>query len=502
MAESHTIANSWMTYIKNMPHIYPADNSNAAEAKAINTGWHIFPNILWRHFATPKQWYDMMIRYEAYKVDGFKISVFNMVPMTTQIAIQGNSIFTSFNNTVYGMGYQDKLYETSWYGWYDDTETNNFHNLIYKEGLKYNMGTTSQSLYMLPIYSWRQTNVRALGHGTWSNQTQNGGSGVYPNGNSGSERPTGIDWDPLNRPDEIMEIRPGKNSMSYKWDTHPCDSNKWFNIDQVASWFPYVTASPYQDRDRPGALPLSVNMDPEILTAKYESNPPMNDYTMANWADIPIVPMAWWWHEMKDSIALANMPDGWQLKYIDLYFAGTEFENVKYGPEQCFIKMLPLFDSNGTHIECHAQISVKTELFLTCKKRRSALYTATWGPFNWKQLYSAKSQDRNFINTYIRYRTGGARRTWQNLGNSNSGGHKRETPHYFTSSVNPTGTGLDGTFKSKPIYTQAQFHKSTETVTLKRKPQTTPSAPPMEVEPAPTPDQLYPPLDAYRTSRC
>ncbi|UOH27048.1 capsid protein 1 [Galliform chaphamaparvovirus 9] len=89
MAEKVTFTNTYMTYIQNKPYVYPTTQNNTTnDDGGFNTGWHVIPNMLWSHFVTPRQWHEFVINHEAYKVEGWKVTLFNMVPMTTQIAIQ------------------------------------------------------------------------------------------------------------------------------------------------------------------------------------------------------------------------------------------------------------------------------------------------------------------------------------------------------------------------------------------------------------------------------
>nr|QKE54938.1 MAG: hypothetical protein [Parvoviridae sp.] len=491
MAEDHTISNVWMAYISNSPYIYPNDDTLVHTTNQINTGWHVIPNMFWRHLVTPAQWAQMQINYEAYHVKGIKCTIFNCVPMTTQLAIQGNTLFTAFNNSIYGMAYKDELYETSWHNWYqyDNKEP---HNLIYKEGLAATYGGNQKYRQSLPIYTWRLPNSRAVQRCTYDNHPNNyndgtGQSGVFPvpSGDENHFRPTGILWDPLNRPEEIMEIRPGKNAVTFTWECHACDEGKWFNMDLLHWWHPYVPESPYHSmRQRPTSYTFTTYTEPDRLSNRWEAQPSINDYTIPDYSDIPVVPMAWWWEEMKSAVpASLSSLEGWQIKYIDLYFSGTEYEKYKYGPTQWFLKMIPLFTEQGTHIECSAQISIKTQLFLACKKRRTAIFAPTWGPFNWKQLYTAKSADQTFNPALIRYRTGGAKRTWQNIADSTSAiTHPRRTV-YNTSTTVPGGSGQGSTFTTP----------TTQTPPRRTMPRSTPSAPPLERHPT-----IYPPLEDIR----
>lgn len=481
--DTFSITNSYVAYIRNMPYIYPNDNVRTmgdSTPNLYNTGWHILPTMLWKHFVTPKQWMELLIKAEAYHVDSISTTLFNMVPMTTQLAIQGTNVFTAFNNTIYAMGYTDELYETSWQNWFPQDAFNLQHSLLYKEGLVCVPNGTEKKRNMLPEYSWRIPNPRGCGNNTYNcfyDAGTGGWSAVYPSGSTETNtsnfdgRPTGVLWDPMNRPDKLMELRPGKNAISFSWSCHPTDDSKWFNLDMIAQWYPYTPEGPYNvARPRPGQYHYTTEQDPDRVASRWERATPINDYTMPNYADLPVVPMAWWWQEMKESISPANLKTGWQLQYMDLFFTGTEREQYMYGPYQHFVKIIPIFDSAGTHIECSALIGVKQTLNLKIKQRRSALFAPTWGPFNWYNTYSAKTSDLNFTGAWIRYRTAGMRRTWQNLGDSNNAvAHPRETP-FNVSTTNSAGTGQDGT-RTTVTYTMAG---------ARRRP--FPSAPPMETE--------------------
>lgn len=473
MAENISIDNSYLCYISNQPYSYPANHISAVSVNPMdggsnifsyNTGWQIIPNMLWKHFCTPKAWFEMLINYEAYHVTGFKISVFNMIPMTTQLAIQGNTVFTAFNNCIYAWAYQDRLYETNWHNWYYSSEID--RNLLYKEGLITGKELQNKVRNNLPVYQWSPPSSYAKELWTWNqnyfraDDTIPGGAtfsvdGVFP---AQGYYPTGVVWDPLNRPDEIMELRPGKNSIHFTWECHSCDENKWFNLDAISDWWPYTEAGPYnRSQERPGEFKLTGDNDPNMLSMKQQyGTAAVNDYTIANWENIPVVPMQWWWKEIQNSIAPAQLDaQSMVLKYINMFFAGTERECYHYGPTQCFLKLIPMINHDNVNIESSAQIAVRTELKLAVKKRRSALYCPTWGPLPWRAVYSARSSDRNYFGSYIRYRTGGMRRTWQNIGDSkNTKAHPRQTP-YNIQTTNPQGTGQDYTRgrPSKPVYT-------------------------------------------------
>nr|QTE03957.1 MAG: VP [Lorikeet parvoviridae sp.] len=445
MVETVTYSNVYMCYIQNQPYQYPADNyAYQTNTNKINTGYHVLPNFLFRHYLTPKDWADLQIHYEAYHVEAASATIFNMIPMTTQLAIQGTNVFTAFNNTIYAIGYSDKLYETSWEDWEaSDIKDTYVPNLAWKEGQNKTVGGTTTARNRLPVYLWKLPVTRASSDQTWANwDSTGGGVGVWPSGTSGSQWPSGIFWDPLNRPDEIQELRPGKNSMTFNWQCHSCDENIWFNMDQIAHWWPWTPSGPYH-HNRPGTFKLSSEDDPDQLATRYQRNPWINDYTIPNWANIPICDPTWFWKEMQQSIV-----EEFNKDKPDLRFPGTEYEKYKYPPEQWFLKMIPLFNDAGTLIEITANISVKISLTLKVKKRRSAIYAPTYGPFAWRNVYSAQTMSLNFQNSFARYRTAGARRTWQNIAqtageNYTQTGHPREDP-YLTSTV-ACGTGAAST---------------------------------------------------------
>ena len=465
--EKVSFTNTYMFYFDNMPYQYPNNNNDSVSVGTIyNTGWHIIPNIMWRHLATPKQWTEFCINHEAYHVESIHATVFNPVPMTTQLAIQGTTAFTAFNNTIYSVGYTDTLYETNWFAW---NEPNiDTLNLAYKEGLTILQGGTTKQRFKFPIYNWSVPNARASNSSVFGHQSTINARTVYPL--TQNNVPSGVFWDPYNRPDHIMELRPGKNAMSYSWECHSCDSNVWFNIDQLAAWAPYASQFAWDPflTGPPGTYKLSTAMDPETLaneTTMSAQTPTMADYTIPNFASMPVVPMAWFWKEIRESLAhkgtsFDNMPQ--------LQATGTEYMQYKYGPTQWFLKGLPLFDENNTHISTTTQACIKITLNIIAKQRRSAIFAPTWGPWSWKNLYSCTSWNRFYEPCFVRYRTGGARRTMAGLdkqaGWNPSGqqapwqSYNREDPYLTTSTWSATGT-----FSTEPTTKQAQIDTSTKT---------------------------------------
>uniref|UniRef100_A0AAU7P184 Structural protein VP1 n=1 Tax=Hamaparvovirinae sp. TaxID=2809447 RepID=A0AAU7P184_9VIRU len=470
MAEDVTYTNTYMAYWQNKPYIYPNPVGGEQEVYTmssgeINTGWHIIPTILWKHFTTPKQWCNFMINYEAYTVKGYTVTIYNPIPMTMQLAIQGTTAFTAFNNTIYTVGAQDDIYETSYHNWYNSNINGDFiyFNLAFKEG-QYKTDSGSWKKTVFPIYAWKTANPRDDSSSTYSYLSRVDSYAVWPRVAGKNVMPNGIFWDPFNDPDSIMELRPGKNAMSFSWNCHDCDTNKWYNTDQIVKWFPYTVDTPWLSINRggtTGSYILTAEDDPDKLTSESSwtsFEPKKNDYTIPNLLDMPIVPMQWWWQEMQKSIA--EVPD---IQKEALYWAGTEYECYKYGPTQCFLKGIPLFDDNGTHIDTMTQGCVRIALHLACKRRRSRIFAPTWGPLSWRQVYSINAPR---VPNLVRYRTGGARRTWTNINKlarpeSEQQYSHREDPYTTSSTYDGTRTTATiTTAKTNPYYSPHEFTPS------------------------------------------
>nr|QUS52578.1 capsid protein [Mute swan feces associated chapparvovirus 3] len=473
MAEEVTFSNCYIAYIKNQPYTLPVDTPNYDTqdiTTAHATGWHILPTFLWKHFIKPINWYHLVRSYEAYKVKSTSITIFNMIPMATQIAIQGNQLFTSFNNCCYGWGYTDDLYETNIHNWWTETKNPNF---FYPEGVWCAPGQTTWARYTFPLYSWRVPLARVATANTMG-YSQHPAQTTWPNTTTSQRIPSGILWNPLNRPDSLQELRPGKNSMSFSWHPHECDSNIWFNLDQIAFLSPPTIYGPYCGIQRPGTFKWSDNVDPDRWSTQHQSTTPENDFTLPNLANQPIVLSSWFWKECLNSLynkntsTYPNNANPWMKP--NLYFNGTEYAITKYPPMNHFVKLVPLLNENGTNIEFSAQVSCKVTITLDCKKRRSAIWCPTDGPYSWRQLYSHTTQDRIFAPALIRARTGGARIPWQNQTDedgSATDGHYREDN--FSNATQPNGTGVGNSRMARSTtYTTAQSPKDNLIVTFSK----------------------------------
>lgn len=465
-----------MTYLKNQPYKYPSIDvqhydAGGVHSGMIDTGWHIFPNFLWRHFATPAQWAHLNINYEAYAVDGMSITLYNPIPITSNISLQRTSLFSAFNNCVYAMMYQDNKYETDWYPWQQVAPVDDLC-LAQKEGLTWSGAGTgegsagqtvefAQKKYVPPIYKWRRPQMRTLYENVWS-QGREGNAGVYDvyDGNHATAPlPSGVFWDPLNCPEEIGELRAGKNSYTFVWDVNDMDKDKYFNMDQIAAFSMWTTTGPFCGVGRPWQRIRSTNMDPDsaMTFGKAQRTTEENsrdhekyyqDYTVPNMAYMPLLPTTWFWQEIKNSIIDSDQTPTVNnhvpfYKKADKYWCGTEWEAAKYPPAQMFAKGIPIFDDASERIQTNTQVSVKVSLRLKVKKRRTAYYCPTWGPFSGDQLYSMLPSRLIYQPSMIRYRTGGTRRTWQNVNIPNETNndvmrhlYQREDPYVLGNETN------------------------------------------------------------------
>lgn len=453
MAVDVTFENVYMTYIENKPYIYPSKDTeliitgSQAHSQTIQTGWHVVPNFLWRHFVTPKQWAQLVIGYEAYKVKGMKCILYNPIPITSNLSLQRINTFAAFNNCTYGLTYTDRAYETSWYPWNLLTPQYQL-NLGQREGMIYygpanndEAAATARTRYIWPEYYWIKPRATNLFEWAWS-QGKGNSSGIFDNLQTANTQgdtdnvalPNGVFWDPYNLPDEIGEFRAGKNSIEFDWHTHECDSGKWFNIDQMASFSHWTARGPYCGVGRPSTHIITSGMDPEPITTWGQAQRQsirdqagyylFDDYTVPNMANMPLCQTTWFWKEIQQSIVEIDeaITDNNATSYPsarwrkpDKWFPGTEYESYKYPPWQWFCKGIPLFDAQNEHIKTTTHVSVRVSLYLECKKRRSAYYCPTWGPMSGEQLYYMAHSRQIYQPDMIRYRTAGARNTWQNI---------------------------------------------------------------------------------------
>lgn len=463
MTETITFKNVYMTYIENNAYKYPSIDVEtilqgySVHHEFIDTGWHIIPNFLWRHVITPKQWAALVTGCESYCVKGIRGVIYNPIPITTNIAIQRTNVFSAFNNCTYAMTYTDDKYETQWYKWYDLPRYKQLH-LALKEGVIWNGTGSTQGgedgmedgthpidytphRYSWPIYHWQRPQVHTIFDNVWS-QGKYANAGVFDTdatteanlANRTYAMPGGIFWDPLNCAEEIGELRAGKNSTSFNFTPSGNDADKYFNLDVMASFAQWSTDGPFCGIGRPGQWKTTTNMDPNVsctwgladktATAGGGNVTDYDDYTIPNMYNMPIMPTKWFWIEIGKSIidsSEENEPNNTNFTHFkrwrkaNKYWPGTEWEAAHHPPCQWFCKGIPLYDATNSLIRTTTQCSFQIEITLEGKKRRSAYFAPTHGPWSGDQLYYHTNQRGILQPACVRYKTGGVRRTWQNI---------------------------------------------------------------------------------------
>lgn len=462
MADTLTISNSYIAYYENDPYQYTLVGKGQSEAlddanrNVHATGWHIVPNILWEHYLTPKDWYEMIIKNEAYQVVSTSQTLFNPIPVTENLAIQGTTTFPAFNNTIYSIGASDDVYETNWHNYYVENynkeNTGQWwgFNLAFKEGLLSSEEGPNKRL-MFPKYIYIGPSNVLDSKTTWCQGLTDyrpEATCVWPFGNDFKQsNPNGVFWDPMTDPSKLLELRPGKNSITFNWNVHPSDENIWFNFDQFASFLPYCSYMPSLAEGNQGPPKTEQVVgepfnDPYPLSSRTTGKPeaPLKDYTIPDMRKMPIVNIAWFWKEMQNTI-LRNSNDLHVNLEAAMTCAGTEYAATKYPPTQNFIKGIPIFNDDGHLIKTTTQVSVTTTITLRVKKRRSKLFAPTWGPMSWQMTHTMSGP---FTPAFGRYRTGGARIPWTNMNTLSSA--DRHIPYVPT--TYPT------TF-TQPVFTQS-----------------------------------------------
>lgn len=352
---SETFSKLQYVYIEDGKYDYPPTNQRTA-SEWIETGWHMLPNQLLSHFLTPTEIWSLINKAEAFHVSSCSITVCNMIPLTETLAIQGNSTFSAFNNTIYALGYRDSIYETNWFSW--SSARNNF-NIAYKEGALNQDGTWARM--NLPTFRWLNMVPSRL---------QANRSGVF--------------WDPLNRAHEIMELRPGKNAIQFSWSAHPSDSDKWYNTDfylyhsnidkpsdlggrddNASAYYPYQKpdrGDPNREHPDGGVISTAPNMNWWHATPSFENDIQINMWRQA----------AFKIQENEQSATINKF--GRALTFWNNLADGRY--SWRYPITQWFIKMVPLYNEESNLIKTSAQICLQKQMTIDIKPRHTALYSS------------------------------------------------------------------------------------------------------------------------------
>lgn len=306
-------------YIKNDFNrcVYQVDGGTTENFTRQQTGWHFIPNNRWCDYLNPSQWFDLVTNHESVKIKSVSCAVMNLIPMTDQVAIQQTSTFLSFNNTLYALAYEDKNEETVC-----SLGLNAPKPKIYlREGVNISPtdGTVTEKQY-LPTYTHYTPKI-----------------GI----DTGSMK--GYFWDPMIEASSLMELRPGKNSVTFYWEPSPADSHLKFSLNANK-----VTAH-IINNDNTYNQTLRVNMG---HTYKEGLITPHSKFI----ADTSIQKAA-------GAVTSQN-----EIPPVTAQIWATQ--NAYVHPiRNWFIKMIPIFDSKNALLQHEAQVCVVKKIVQLCGGR-------------------------------------------------------------------------------------------------------------------------------------
>lgn len=286
-----------------------------------NTGWHFIPNQRWDNWVTDKQWFDLVTNHSAFKIHSCEATVQNMIPLTDNLSIQQDTTFMSFNNTIYALGYTDTQYET--------LPVESATSLIYREGIKVDPATGALvEKQVLPLYRHPIARI--------NNNTD---LKIY-------------NWDPFTKPASLMELRPGKNSITYAWKR--TDSTPFVSTSR------YYCTQPCTDTTN---------------VPKYYNN-------VENFKDEWITPPS----SLKQDprfVAFNNKNAQWYQHYFD------------HPINNWFIKMIPILDKKGNLLNHTAQVCIiKKITFEVLPRVNSTNFPQL--PYTWMDLNRLSSINNSY----------------------------------------------------------------------------------------------------------
>ncbi|QGW62417.1 putative structural protein VP [Syngnathus scovelli chapparvovirus] len=290
-------SNSYYAYIENQKNDYP-DIGLERNPSEYQTGYHRIPNQYWASFLTPKDWFNLIYNNKAFRVVGARCTVSNMIPLTEQAAIQGNTTITTFNNTIYALCYTDNNYETEW----EEPAARDL-SFMWREGL------TNGARHMLPTYK----------HGIYRTTTSQAHNVFYG-------------WDPLCKAENILELRPGKNAVTFEWHAK---EEIWLNTHMMQQFDPTHT---------PGIANTATVYSQEIHNQTHSNVTPHSHLNR-------------WISQTDTAPATARH---WSKQAIQR--PGIMEQQFRYPIPNWFIKMIPLFDSQNNLIKTTAQVLITMEL--------------------------------------------------------------------------------------------------------------------------------------------
>lgn len=316
----HYIQNDYNRYV------YQTGGGEAENFTRQFTGWHYIPNNRWCDFFNPAQWFDLVTNHESVKIKSINCAVMNLIPMTDQVAIQQTSTFLSFNNTLYALAYEDNCMET--------------HCSLGRFAPK-------------PKISMREGVEIAAGDGTVSQKQYLPTYTHYIPKLSGTEECKGYYWDPLTRPSEIMELRPGKNSITFHWEPHGSDAHITYSLMNDFSTTQMTRDDSMTDQITLGDWVSYMNGQITPASSRLEDM-----YTRQEAAPTP-----------------PNPPGrtAFNKKACGQAAIWASQNAYQFPIRNWFIKMIPIFDTKNALLKHEAQVCVHKTITLEVSPRKAAI---------------------------------------------------------------------------------------------------------------------------------
>lgn len=342
MPESMTFENFQYVYLSSAANTYGTALLDFSTVVANSnywsqpTGWQYFFNQLMHNWVTQLQWSHLVDVASRIRLKCCSLTVMNMVPLTEQVALQGNTTLTTFNNTQYAVGFTDTKYDTI--PVYDP----NAPTLLYREGYNYNNNTRMTLLQYNHIFPSRVNNPAGGNALTLSNMV----------------------WDPFMHPTDLQELRPGKNAIGYSWERAPQDDDNWMSLIPTAEFKPGNWLSTQNTFQLMRNESTSNQQEQEIVAPSISIGylQPGN----LDWAYTILTPN-------KGFAGPHAHPSGYSVAQNDYTTAGGLINNCMnvlsgnvmgyHRPiPNFFIKLMPLYTANNALIQTEAQIAVQRSI--------------------------------------------------------------------------------------------------------------------------------------------
>lgn len=350
-------------YLKNNYNTYVTTGADPVD---VVTGWQRIPNNRLFHYLDPKEWQKIVYTSKAFRVKSLSVKVMNMIPITTNVALNQNATLTTFNNTIYAMAYDDKTLTSRWQ--LDDEEEHvSYKNLWTREGIKVKADGTVDGKMFLPPYSHKQV---CRGDCSF--------------------------WDPLSDATNIKELRPGKNAVEFHWENkRPGPTLKFYGSGQHTG--PYTaTTPPFQTNDLDSVFSTGTKAPPDATyqTMISEGGSKIQHWTRSNYTSLGRDQASNWRNPAN------QREDDDPLGFIETHNVRHDIDDPDPLPNW-FMKLVPLFDDSNALISGEAQVLIQWTMEYETTPRVNLLthVVPDWAdPFSVAQYYSGEIVGRLGVN--------------------------------------------------------------------------------------------------------